>query len=184
MTEDLNPKKQSNKQSPKILNRQVYHAGHEIVRQGDIGHRAFYIEDGEVEVMIHEGHTKLKVADLRKGDIFGEMALITKGERTATVVATTTCTITIIEHEEITGRIERIEDNGTKALIRVLVERLREATQGQLSHYKTLEDFQDRITGLVDRVQLGIDSEQRDKFRDEITPVLDKLQEILDRYQK
>lgn len=184
MTDELNPKKQGSTQSPKILNRQAYPAGKEIVRQGDIGHRAFYIEDGEVEVLVQDGHTKLKVADLGAGDIFGEMALITKGERTATVVATTTCTITIIEHEEITGRIERIEDNGTKALIRVLVERLREATQGQLSHYKTLEDFQDRVTGLVDRVQLGVDSAQRDKFREEITPALDKLQEILDRYQK
>ncbi len=182
MNDDLNPKKQGN--DARILNRQAFPPGKEIIRQGDVGQRAFYIDDGSAEVYVHEGNTKLKVADLKKGDIFGEMALITEEARSATVVAKDTCTITIIEHSEIKGRIERIEDSATKALIHVLVERLREATQGQLAHYKSLEDFQDRITGLVDRVHIGVDSAQRDKFRDEVTPLLENLQEVLDRYQK
>lgn len=184
MTDELNPKKKSNPQETAVLNRQVYYEGNEILRQGDIGHRAFYIEDGAVEVYIHEGNTKLKVADLKGGDIFGEMALITHDPRSATVIAKETSTITIIEHKEIEGRIDRIEDGAIKALIKILVTRLKEATRGQLTHYKNLENFQDRVTGIVDRVDLGIDSSKRDAFRDEVNPLLDQLQAVMDKYQK
>ncbi|MCB1532334.1 MAG: cyclic nucleotide-binding domain-containing protein [Alphaproteobacteria bacterium] len=182
MSDDLNPKNSGKSQT--VLNRQVYYKGDEIIRQGDIGQRAFYIEDGAVEVYIHEGATKLKVASLKSGDIFGEMALITHDPRSATVIATQTSTITIIEHKEIEGRIEAMKDGAIKALIRVLVDRLKEATRGQLAHYKNLEDFQDRITGVVDRVELGIDSSKSEQFRKEVNPLLDQLQEILDRYHK
>ena len=47
----------------------------------------------------------------------------------------------------------RIKDGAIKALINVLVKRLQDATHGQLEHYKNLEDFQDRVTGL----ELGAD---------------------------
>lgn len=184
MNEDLDPHNQGDTKNPKILNRRVYYDGDVIVRQGDIGQRAFYIEDGEVEVSVHEGATKLKVATLKTGDIFGEMALITHGPRSATITAKKPTTIAIIEHEEIEGRIARIEDRATKALINVLVKRLQDATHGQLEHYKNLEAFQDRVTGIVDRVHLGIDSKKRDKFREEVNPLLDELQKIMDRYQK
>lgn len=184
MTNDLNPKNKASGKDLKVLNRQVYYDGDTIVRQGDSGHRAFYVESGQVEVFVNDGKTKLKVAQLEEGAIFGEMALITHEPRTASVKAKDTCTITIIEREEIEGKIERIEDKAIKALIYVLVERLRETTQGQLEQYKSLEEFQDRVTGLVDRVHVGIDSTHRDQFRKDVTPLLEDLQEVLDRYQK
>lgn len=63
--------------------RETASAGQEIVRQGDPGDRFYLIHSGQFEVS-RDGRT---VARLGEGDFFGEAALITGGERNATVRA-------------------------------------------------------------------------------------------------
>ena len=58
-------------------------AGAVVFRQGDVGDRWFVIESGEVEV-IGDGRV---VATLGAGEGFGEIALLRRSRRTATVVA-------------------------------------------------------------------------------------------------
>jgi CRP/FNR family cyclic AMP-dependent transcriptional regulator len=183
--DDLNPRNNPELRH-KILHREVFFKGKTIIDQGDTGVRAYYIERGRVEILIKDkdGKHQLKVAEMGPGDIFGEMALITNAKRSATVRAVEDCTLTVISRDEVEGKIKRIEDNAIRALINVLAERLRTATKNQLTHYSTLADFQDRVVGIVDSVQAGVDPASRDQFRDEVTPLLNDLQAILDRYQR
>jgi CRP-like cAMP-binding protein len=181
--DELDPRKQLDRQNPRILNREVYFKGKDIIRQGDEGYRAYYIEKGSVEVLIDDGKHQLKIAELGPGDIFGEMSLINHEPRSATVRALYDTTVTIIARDEIEGKIKRIQDEAIRALINVLAERLRGATKGQLDHYSNLADFQDKITGVVDRAHKGIDETKRAAFRDEVQPLIDELSEILIRYQ-
>jgi MFS family permease len=58
-------------------------AGEVVFRQGDVGDRYYVIESGEVEVVGDE-HV---VATLGPGEGFGEIALLRRSRRTATVVA-------------------------------------------------------------------------------------------------
>lgn len=181
---EYNPKEdQKNSKNPKILNREVFYKGKDIVRQGEDGVRAYFIESGHAEVLIKEGPHELKVAELEEGDIFGEMALINHEPRSATVRAVEDCTVTVIARDELEKKIDNIEDKAIKALINALAERLKESTRGQMDHYRNLADFQDRISGVVDRVDMGIDKSQRNAFREEVTPLLADLQKVLDRYQ-
>jgi CRP-like cAMP-binding protein len=60
-------------------------AGTELVREGDFSYQFMAIENGEVEVLRGGEH----VADLGPGDFFGEMGLLEKELRNATVVAKT-----------------------------------------------------------------------------------------------
>ena len=59
--------------------------GRELVREGDFSYEFMAIEDGEAEVTREGQH----VADLGPGDFFGEMGLLEKTLRNATVTAKT-----------------------------------------------------------------------------------------------
>ncbi len=59
--------------------------GRELVREGDFSYEFMAIEDGEAEVTRGGEH----VADLVSGDFFGEMGLLEKTLRNATVTAKT-----------------------------------------------------------------------------------------------
>ena len=56
-----------------------------LVREGDFSYEFMAIEEGEAEVLRDGNH----VADLGPGDFFGEIGLLEKDRRTATVVAKT-----------------------------------------------------------------------------------------------
>jgi CRP/FNR family cyclic AMP-dependent transcriptional regulator len=60
-------------------------AGKVLGRQGSIAYEFFVIEDGVAEVRIDGEH----VTDLGPGDFFGEIGLLERDRRTATVTATT-----------------------------------------------------------------------------------------------
>jgi hypothetical protein len=71
------------------MERMEARAGEMVVRQGEPGDALFLIEEGTAEVVRRprdEGPGRL-VAELEPGDYFGEIALVTGGERIADVIA-------------------------------------------------------------------------------------------------
>jgi MFS family permease len=60
-------------------------AGTAFIREGEEGDRAYVVADGELDVSIEGKH----LAELHRGDLVGEIALLRGGIRTATVVART-----------------------------------------------------------------------------------------------
>ncbi len=74
-----------------------YAAGEAIVRQGHAAKSLFVVLNGEASVTL--AGTNGEVARLRKGDVFGEMSLLTGEARTATVTAATDCDLVEIDAE-------------------------------------------------------------------------------------
>jgi len=68
-----------------ISNEERYAAGDELMREGEQGHSFFVLLDGQAEVL--QGGERVNTHE--SGAFFGEIALITHGQRTATVRATT-----------------------------------------------------------------------------------------------
>lgn len=69
-----------------ILGKQ-YQDGEVIVRQGELGDCMYVIQEGEVEVIQRHGEKEFCLAVLGPGDFFGEMAVLDKEIRPATVRA-------------------------------------------------------------------------------------------------
>lgn len=65
----------------------IYDDGEAITHQGELGDCMYVIQQGEVEVTIRSGDEEIVLSVLEAGDVFGEMSLFTKRERSATVRA-------------------------------------------------------------------------------------------------
>ncbi len=66
-----------------------FEAGERLVNQGDIGRNMYMILDGEARVERRDGDETRVLAELKPGQIFGEIGYIKEIERTADVIATT-----------------------------------------------------------------------------------------------
>jgi CRP/FNR family transcriptional regulator, cyclic AMP receptor protein len=86
-------------------------AGRDLVREGDFSYEFMAIEDGEAEVTRAGEH----VANLGPGDFFGEMGLLEKTLRNATVTARTPMQLVTLTGWD----LRRIERNVPKAVARV-----------------------------------------------------------------
>jgi CRP-like cAMP-binding protein len=91
-----------------------------LVKEGDFGHGAFAITAGSAEV-VHDGEV---LRTLGPGDMFGEIAVLSSGRRTATVVATTDMTLVTLLNREL-WRIERECPEIAEVLRATIAERLR-----------------------------------------------------------
>ncbi len=65
----------------------IYHDGEVIIREGDTGDRMFVIQSGRVRVTRNAEGKDIHLSELKEGDFFGEMAIIEREVRSATVRA-------------------------------------------------------------------------------------------------
>lgn len=184
MYSDLDPRNDMQPHLPRILNRDAFYKGQTIIEQGSTGNRAFYIEKGQVEILVREGAHTVRVGLLGPGEIFGEMALIEHDTCSATVKATTDTTLTVISARELEDKINNIEDKAVRALLFVMMDRVKASNKGQVAQYKNFAEFQDRIAGLVEKTARGVSYRDRQKFREEVGPLLQQLDDLLAVYAR
>lgn len=96
-------------------------AGHQLVRQGDIGREMFVLIAGEATAR----RNGRKVATLGPGAAFGELSLLDRGPRTATVTADTECTLLVMAAREFSGVLDDIPGIAHK-LLGALASRIRD----------------------------------------------------------
>ena len=70
-----------------ISREEIYHDGDVIVEQGTEGDKLYFIHEGQVEIRIRKSPSDPERSQvyLGRGQIFGEMALLDLGKRSATV---------------------------------------------------------------------------------------------------
>jgi CRP/FNR family transcriptional regulator, cyclic AMP receptor protein len=92
--------------------------GRELVREGDFSYEFMAIEEGKAEVTRGGEH----VADLGPGDFFGEMGLLEKTLRNATVTAKTPVRLVTLTGWDL-RRVERSAPEAMERIRTVLEER-------------------------------------------------------------
>ena len=93
--------------------------GKVLIREGQRGREFFVLIEGEADV-----HQKgRKIATMKAGDFFGEIALVANSPRTATVTATTPVRVLVVTERSFKSLLEHSPEIQRKAL-KALAERL------------------------------------------------------------
>lgn len=114
------------KQVAALAQEESFSDGASLVREGDIGDVMFIIVSGEVRVWISQGQKEIELARRKAGEYVGEMALISKEPRSATVSAVGDVRTLSIDQRSFESLL-RDRPDASLAVIQVLCERLKEA---------------------------------------------------------
>lgn len=101
--------------------------GAPIVRAGEQGNEMFVILSGATDVYVRHNGDRRQVAELRRGDVFGEMALVRNDERSADVEARDAVEVLAVDErflQRIQRRYPRIAARVFLNLTRILSDRL------------------------------------------------------------
>jgi CRP-like cAMP-binding protein len=87
-----------------IFDMRVVPRGKVLVEEGSIGDEAFFVARGELDVqkaVAKRNGTPIALARLGSGALFGEMALLSRAPRTATVVAAVPCVVLVAKKPDL-----------------------------------------------------------------------------------
>ncbi|MDQ1397325.1 MAG: family transcriptional regulator, cyclic receptor protein [Acidimicrobiaceae bacterium] len=104
-------------------------AGKVLVQEGTTGHEFFLILEGTATVK----RNNRKVASLGTGNYFGELALLSRSPRNATVVADTDMRLLVLGQREFSGLLDEVPGLAHK-LLTAMAARLREADAKAVSN--------------------------------------------------
>jgi len=91
-------------------------AGDTLIKQGDVGDSAYVIMKGEFEIQKQTGQSLIKIDVRNPGDVVGEMALLSRAPRNATVISRTDSETLRIPQEA----FERLLSSSSTAAMAVL----------------------------------------------------------------
>jgi CRP-like cAMP-binding protein len=105
--------------------------GEPIVRRGEMGDEMYVIIQGGVDVFVGSGAERRAIAHHKRGDVFGEMGLVRRNERSADVVASEPVEVLAVNESflrRIQLRYPRIASKVFLNLTRIVSDRLQRMT--------------------------------------------------------
>jgi len=101
--------------------------GQNLFRQGDIGDAAYVILSGTADVLVQSEAGEIRVAEVEKNSIVGEIAILCDTARTATVRASSRLEVLKISKENFLELMSDFPDMAVE-IMRVLANRLNHTT--------------------------------------------------------
>eukprot|EP01018_Ginkgo_biloba_P001311 Gb_24658 [translate_table: standard] len=89
-----------------VLEAEYFDQGEDIIVEGEPGDRMYFLEDGEAEATSN-GKVVMRY---KRGEYFGELALLNDQPRAATVTATTSCKCASIDRDSFKRLFGKVED--------------------------------------------------------------------------
>ncbi len=102
-----------------------FEAGAEIIAEGAPGECAYIVASGEVEVFRTVRGERIPLRVMGKGEVFGEMSVLMRTRRSATVVALTACEVYVVDGDTLEFELEGMKP-WMGAFTRALASRLKE----------------------------------------------------------
>ncbi len=105
-----------------------YKDGDVIITEGIVSNSAFVVLSGRVRIVKTIQGQQVVVGKLEKGNVFGEMGLISEAPRSATVVADGEATLGSIDKKKFRQRLNEIPED-LRFVVTALVDRLAATTE-------------------------------------------------------
>jgi serine/threonine-protein kinase len=105
-------------------------AGEFVVRQGEEGRAAYVIESGLLGVLREEAGVTKHIREMGKGEVFGEMAILSPGPRTATVIAKEDSVLRLVTAADLQGEMDALKP-WMRAFLSTLAARFREREESR-----------------------------------------------------
>ena len=111
------------------LKKQEFKPGDRIFREGEAGNHIYIIESGLVELAKGvAGDEHVVVANVGKGEMIGEMALIDNQPRSVTARVVEPTVVMVLERGEFEARLKR-SDPVIARILKIFTQRLRSETR-------------------------------------------------------
>ena len=107
-------------------------AGEVIVREGDAGSSAYLLKSGRVEISKEVEDTRIVLAVLETGQVFGEMSLLDEQPRSATVTTLEPCVLEEVDQEEAEKLIQEASPL-LRSILTDMIDRIRGMDEWALS---------------------------------------------------
>src|SRR5436190_11973052 len=76
--------------------------GHTLFQAGDPGDSLFIVQSGQIELFIKDtAGQRIVLTTAESGDMFGELAMLDSGSRTATALALTECDVLVLDRDDL-----------------------------------------------------------------------------------
>jgi|GEM_PF-658165 len=152
--------------------------GQAVFKQGDPATSAYILASGSIAIYREIDGKRMPVARLRKGELFGEMAIIDGTPRRATAIALEDCTLSLIAKDMIEEKMAAADPVINKVM-HMLIDSVRLVPEACNPKPRNLEDVGKELKEQAAAIGGLVRSSQSDAITREAGPQLEKLERIV-----
>ena len=164
-----------------IYDRLVFEKGRVIIKEGDTQAQAYLIQSGRVGVFTETEGKKIELAVLEKGEIVGEMALITDEVRSASVEALDDCVLIQISRTEFEDRL-RNSDRAIRAVVKMLSHRVAESNASISSKIASLNSLEKAASEVYEETKSEVPDINDERLLPKLKGLLTAIEEFKNRF--
>lgn len=153
-----------------------------VIKAGEYGANAFLVQSGTVRVYAMQDEKEVPLAILETGQIFGEMALIFDGPRTASVQAVQDCNLIVITRQQFKDKLKST-DPTIRAVVNMLAARILDTNNSLVSKKNDLKALKETGRIIYQNIAAGLSKPQQRVFQATILPKLEALIEAVDAFE-
>jgi CRP/FNR family transcriptional regulator, cyclic AMP receptor protein len=120
-----------------IATYETFHNGQVIFEEGTHGDWIYVVEDGIVEISRNINGKRIVIVTLKEGEIFGEVAYIEKGSRSASATVVGETTVGIIDRNFFDQEFNKLSGN-FQMVLKIMAMRLRKTTDALMELQKNI----------------------------------------------
>lgn len=165
----------SDEQSIEVV---TFPKGKVLFKQGEKGDAAYIVNSGAIGMYREAQGRKIPLATVRRGELFGEMAVIDASPRMATAFALEDSALMVIPIDIMLGKMRKA-DPFIRAMINMLMNNLRGVHESYLPRSRSLADAVNMLSRQSDTVARFLQGDLPAALRTDLTTKLKSMETIV-----